>query len=130
MSNSRRLKISGGHVADQGGDHSFSVPIRGQQFGARGFRCPAQPAPDVDLIAEKIEEDGSKVVSAVSAGEAKCSLPRQLNTTKPTPSPEVWILICLRDSEVSARRIHSSHGIPKIVVLHQRRSDQFLELLV
>ena len=94
------------------------------------FRRPAQPAPDVDLVGKKTEENRSKVSSAVSAGNAKCSLPRQLNTGKSTPSAEVWILIRLGDSEISARRIDASHRIPKIVVLDERGSNQFLELFV
>ena len=57
-----KVEISGGHVADQGGDHGFSVPIGGQQCGARRLRRPAQPAPDVDLVGKKTEENGSKVV--------------------------------------------------------------------
>ena len=46
------------------------------------------------------------------------------------PDTEVWILIRLCDAEVGARRIDSSDGIPEIVVLDQRRSDQFLQLFV
>ena len=125
-----KVEIGGGHVADQRRNHGFSVPIGGQQLGARRLRRPAQPAPDVDLVGKKTEENRSKVSPAVSAGNAKCSLPRQLNTGKSTPSAEVWILIRLGDAEISARRIDASHRIPKIVVLDEGGSNQLLELFV
>ena len=59
--------------------------------------------------------------------DAKFSLARQLNAAKSTPGPELWILICLCDSEVGARRIDSSYRVPEIVILGQRGSDQLLE---
>ena len=60
----------------------------------------------------------------------KCSLPRQLNTGKSTPSAEVWILIRLGDAEIGARLIDASDRIPKIVVLDEGGSNQLLELFV
>ena len=59
--------------------------------------------------------------------DAKFPLARQLNAAKSTPGPELWILICLCDSEVGARRIDSSYRVPEIVILGQRGSDQLLE---
>ena len=56
--------------------------------------------------------------------------PRHLNTSKSTPSAEVWILIRLGDAEIGARRIDSSDRIPKIVVLDEGGSNQLLELFV
>ena len=79
---------------------------------------------------KRLRKTVPKSSSAVSAGNAKFSLPRHLNTTKSTPKAEVRILIRLRDTEVSSRRIDASHRILEIVVLRQRRSDQFLKLFV
>ena len=58
------------------------------------------------------------------------SLPRLLNTGYIGPDTEVWILIRLCDAKIGARRIDSSNRIAEIVVLRQRRADQFLELFV
>ena len=46
------------------------------------------------------------------------------------PDTEVWILIRLCDAEIGARRVDPRNRIPEIVILRQRRADQFLELLV
>ena len=46
------------------------------------------------------------------------------------PAVNVGELVRPRDPQIGARRIHPRHGLAQIVVLHERGSDQLLQLLV
>ena len=115
----------------EGGDHGFSVPILSQQLGARRLGGAAQPAPDIELESKKVEEDGGiAALAAGSAGDGKLSAARLLTGGYIGADPEVWILIRPCDAEIGAGRIDASDGIPEIVVLGQRRSDQCLQFFI
>ncbi len=119
-----QCEISGGHVADQGCDHSFAIFIRTQEIGARGLGGAAQLTPDVDFERQQLQRGGSEIPilrGQKLRGKWRGSLARQAIDLDGSPGAEVRKLVGTRDSERGASLFHAGDSVAQVVVSLQRR---------
>ena len=68
-----QMQISGGHVADQGGDHGLAVLLGAQQIRARRLRRAPQLSPDIDFERKQIERRRAQIAILRQAGTMPAS---------------------------------------------------------
>ena len=126
-------QVSGGHIADQRGDHGLAVFLRAQKIRTRGFGGAAQLAPEIHFEREQVERRRSEIAilrGQERRGHGRGAVAREAVEFNAAAGAELWKLIGPRNSQTGARVFHARHRVAKIVVLRQRRADQGLQLFV
>src|SRR5262249_52966716 len=126
-----QIEVGGGDITHECCRDGFAVFFSGEQVGASGFGRATQPAPDVDLKREQIEQDSpERAFAAGPSGQRELTAAGISKGRHIEARRDVRKLFRSCDPQIGARRVDPRDGLAQIVIINESGSDQLLKLFI